>query len=255
MINDEITEQKKFVFDIAYLSECGGRPVNEDSVAVECGQNDILILVADGLGAHGGGDIASKIAVDTAKKEYAETDRLTSKNIYEIFRKIDDAIVIKQTEEVKMKTTLSCVLFKNNRVYLAHLGDTRIYSFKFGKIFFTADHSVAYEEVMKNKGTLNDIRKNSNRHILKAALGVGKIRPPDISKQRIKPNLSVLICSDGFWEYVNEDNMREALESTESSREWLEAMMKYHSEKTDEFNDNYSAVCVRIKKKFKEKKN
>ena len=247
LIKDARFKQNKFDFEISYISEQGGRPVNEDSIVIEHTEENILLSVADGLGAHGGGDIASKIAVDIAKEEYMKITKLKPMNIYNIFQTIDDAIVAGQTDRVKMKTTLACVFCKYKWVYAAHLGDTRIYTFKNDKeTYLTVDHSVAYEEVMKNNGTLDDIRRNPNRHILKAALGVGRIRPPDIFKQRIRDNLSVMICSDGFWEYVNEDEMLEALSNTTTAHDWLEAMLKCHSEKADEFNDNYSAICLRI---------
>lgn len=247
LIIDEKIEQKKFVFEISYISEQGGRPVNEDSVAVTDMGDSILLSAADGLGAHGGGDIAAKIASDVAKEEYMKITTLKAAAIHNIFQTIDDAIVAGQTDKLKMKTTLACVFCRHNRIYAAHLGDTRIYTFKNGKeMYFTADHSVAYEEVMKNHGTPDDIRKNPNRHILKAALGVGKIRPPDMFRQKIKNNLSVLICSDGFWEYVSEDEMLESLANTTTAHDWLASMLKCHSEKIDKFNDNYSAICLRI---------
>lgn len=247
LIKDEKFEQSGFAFEISYLSEQGGRPINEDSIVVQQTGENILLSVADGLGAHGGGDIASKIASNIAKEEYMKITKLKPKIIHNIFQTIDDAIVAEQTDDLKMKTTLACVLCRYKWIYAAHLGDTRIYTFKNDKeTYLTADHSLAYEEVMKNHGTLDDIRRNPNRHILKAALGVGKIRPPDIFKQKIRDNLSVLICSDGFWEYVNEDDMLEALTNTTTAHEWLEAMLKCHSEKADKFNDNYSAICLRI---------
>lgn len=250
LIKDEIIEQNKYVFEISCISEKGGRHINEDSVVVEHTENNILISVADGLGAHGGGDIASAIASDTAKEEYPKIPKPNPKNIYKMFQTIDEAIVAEQTDELKMKTTLACVLCGHKWIYAAHLGDTRIYIFENDKeIHFTVDHSAAYEEVMKNHGTLDDIRKNPHRHILKAALGVGKIRPPDIFKQKIRKDLSVLVCSDGFWEYVNEDEMLETLKNAAAAHEWLEAMLKCHSEKADEFNDNYSAICLKIIKK------
>lgn len=247
MIKSEIFKQNSITFDISYISEQGGRVVNEDSLLVQHSDEHILLSVADGLGAHGGGDIASKVACEVIEKEYPKIIKPNSKNICKLFQAVDDAIVAKQTDKVKMKTTLACVLFRNRYMYAAHLGDTRIYTFKNdSKAYLTVDHSVAYEEVMKNHGTLDDIRKSPNRHILKAALGVGKIRPPDIFKQKIKTNTSMLICSDGFWEFVNEDEMLEILANTKTSHDWLERMLKLHSEKADTYNDNYSAICLRI---------
>ena len=254
LIRDEKIEQSQFNFEISYLSEQGDRPVNEDSLVIEHSDENILLSVADGLGAHGGGDISSKIATNIIKEKYMKIAKPKAKIIHNIFQYVDDAIVAEQTDELKMKTTLACVLCRHKWIYAAHLGDTRIYTFKNGKeTYLTVDHSVAYEEVMKNHGTLDDIRKNPNRHILKAALGVGKIRKPDMFRQKIKNNLSVLICSDGFWEHVNESEMLDTLKNTATAHDWLEAMQKCHSEKADSFNDNYSAICLRIIKKQRRK--
>lgn len=234
-------------FDISYISGRGGRQVNEDSVLVRHSNEFTLLAVADGLGAHGGGDIASSVACEVIDRGFPEIVKPNAKNICNLFQNIDDAIVAKQTDEVKMKTTLACLFVKNKYMYKAHLGDTRIYTFKNGnEANPTADHSVAYEQVMKNHGTLEDIRKCSDRHILRAALGVGKIRPPDVSRQRIKADTALLICSDGFWEFVNEQEMSDTLMNAATSVEWLEQMLMIHSEKVNAYSDNYSAICLRI---------
>lgn len=171
-MQDEIIKQGKFAFELSYISEQGARPTNEDTVLLSHGEAGTLLAVADGLGAHGGGDIASRIASEVAEEEYMKGEKITKKSVCGIFQRIDDAIVAKQTDELKMKTTLACVFLGGGHMYAAHLGDTRIYTFKNSKeLCVGADHSVAYEEVMKNHGTLEDIRQNPNRHILKAALG------------------------------------------------------------------------------------
>ncbi len=247
MIRDEKILQNKYAFEISYISETGGRPVNEDSVAVSYNNENIVISIADGLGAHGGGDIASKIASDIAEEEYMKICKPNRKDINRIFERIDSEIVDNQTDEIKMKTTLACALCRKKWMYAAHIGDTRIYTFENGKwTYLTADHSFAYDEVKKNHGTLDDIRKNPNRHILKGALGVGRNSSPDVFRKKIKSDLCILICSDGFWEYVNEDEMTDTLNNTSTSHEWLEAMLKCHVKKTDIYNDNYSAICLKI---------
>lgn len=244
LICNELIEQKEFIYDISYICERGGRPINEDSVLVENDNKSILIAVSDGLGAHGGGDVASKVAIEIARDEYMKSGKIKKKDIHRIFQNIDDAIVDRQTENIKMKTTLSCVFLHDKLMYASHLGDTRIYVFD-NKMHFTADHSVAYEK-FKNRDGINDIRNNPKRHILTAALGVGKIRPPDTFKRKIKGELSVLVCTDGFWEYVNEAEMLNSRRNTTNAREWLESMLKCHLNKADTFNDNYSAICLRI---------
>lgn len=246
MIKDDVIKQSKWIFDVSYISDKGGRPVNEDSVAVEHNDKMTLISVADGLGAHGGGDIASEMAERVLKKEIFCDKKFNFKRIDDVFESINEEVIQKQTDEIKMKTTLACMILTNKHMYAAHLGDTRMYIFENNKFIHTADHSVAYDEEMKKGGTLDDVRKNPNKHILKAALGVSRIRPPDVLKRRIKENTSILICSDGFWEYVNEDEMVETSTKSSNVHQWLEAMLKCHYKKVENFNDNYSAICLKI---------
>ena len=172
-IKDERIDRGRYAFDISYVSEKGARPVNEDALLIGHSEDRILLAAADGLGAHGGGDIAAQTALAAVREEYMKAKSLRAKSIYNIFRLADSAVTEKQTDSVKMKTTLSCVLIRNKRLYAAHIGDTRIYTFKNNRdIYITADHSAAYEEIMQKGGSRDEIRSHPNRHILNAAVGV-----------------------------------------------------------------------------------
>ena len=72
------------------------------------------------------------------------------------------------------------------------------------------------------------------------------MHPPVRAAHKVEKGLAVLICSDGFWEYVNETEMQETLCNSSDSRGWLEAMHACLKEKVGEYNDNYSAICLKI---------
>lgn len=236
-------------FDIALVCEKGERPVNEDTVAVEQGDGAILFAIADGLGAHGGGDIASQTAIQAATETFLRLRWPSVKALWREFQNINDAVLGRQDENIQMKTTLACVLYRRKRLYLAHVGDTRVYIFREGKITgVTADHSFSYDEVMREGGTLDDIRRNPHRHILRAALGVKGSHRPDTAHIRATPGLALLLCSDGFWQYVDEHDMQETFSDDADAAEWLARMLARHAAKAERFHDNYSAICVRIRK-------
>lgn len=246
MISNERFESDNVSIDAAFLSDVGKREVNEDSLAVGLKDGTFYAMVADGLGGHGGGDIASETASEIINDNIASLRAMTPRSLDDLYERIDLKIIEKQSEEVKMKTTLALITVRNHRICASHIGDTRIYIFRNGDIdYISRDDSEAYLSAFLGDGTLDDIRKNPNRHILSAALGGGKIRSPDIYTTSLRSKTAVLICSDGFWEYVDEDDMLELLYKTSSSEEWLTEMMKLHNQRATEFCDNFSAICLR----------
>ena len=242
---------RKYIADTACISERGGRIVNEDSVLYILKEKKMLFAVADGLGAHGGGDTASHTAVNTAENMFINNSyKMSPRGICRLYSMINKSIYQKHTDEIRMKTTFACLETRKDKLCISNLGDTRIYCFYNNKLEeMTADHSVSYEEVMKNGGDLNDVRNHPQRHILNAALGVEKSRCPDIYMRRLKEGQAFLICSDGFWEYVYEDEMIDRLRYSKNAKTWLSGMMKLHQRRAEEYHDNYSAIAIIIKRK------
>lgn len=254
VINESVVYNNKFIIDMAGITEKGGRNINEDSILHILEKEAFMLAIADGLGAHGGGDIASGTAISVAGNMFNREKRSVAfKSVYNLYQEINQAIYAKQTDEIKMKTTFACLIAKKHRISISNLGDTRIYSFENEDISeITVDHSLSYEEVMKNGGTLDDVRNHPKRYILNAALGVSRMRRPDIYKRALKDSQAFLICSDGFWEFVYESDMTECLKTSGSSNEWLQKMIEIHHKRAYEWHDNYSAIAVKIIKLKKE---
>lgn len=249
-MNNKKIAYNKYELDISWISEKGERPVNEDSVCVAENEKVIMCAVADGLGAHGGGDVASLTALESAIESCVKYKRLSYGKLIKIFDEMNKSVVSKQTDEVSMKTTFAGIFFSGRKIYLSNIGDTRFYIFDDGELkCMSVDHSLSYEMVMSQGGTVNDIRNHPQRHILTSAIGVEYLRKPDIYMNKIKETQAYLICSDGFWEYVCEDEMILKLKDTVSSDDWLNQMLKIHNENAAKWHDNYSALCVRINKK------
>ena len=234
----------------------GGREYNEDSGTFGIREGCCYAVLADGLGGHGNGDVASETAVRTIKEcieRWPEKKALTKEEIEDWFAKANQNVVALQTAECKMKTTLSFLYIdeKAGRANLAHLGDSRIYHFEEGKcVFCTFDHSVSRMAVLAGEIEWDDIRFHVDRNRLIKAIGKAEtvsVESDEISLDR-RSNHAFLLCTDGFWEYVTEDEMEDTLREAESPLDWLKMMRKYIKKREKEDNDNNSAIAVWVTK-------
>lgn len=236
----------------AYISECGGREINEDSVFVRSENGRLAAVVADGLGGCGQGKTASEAAVKTISENF---DKVTSLNIgqmNEVLEQANQSILACQTRTTKMKST--AVVFaadiEKRRYIWAHIGDSRLYHFVNGRIASqTKDHSVSQIKVEMGEITEAQIRSDTDRSRLVRALGV--------DEEKIKPSVSLiysvkkkddvnafLLCSDGFWQYVLEEEMEETLLRSNSPDEWLNKMQNMLLSRLCSGADNYSAIVL-----------
>ena len=129
----------------------------------------------------------------------------------------------------------------------ANVGDSRLYAFKDGRIVFQSiDHSVAQMCVDCGEITPDQIRDHDDRCILTRSLGGKQYVGVDTVVAYNDDYDSLLICSDGFWEYVYEDEMCEARKTSQTPQQWLEKMRKCREDKVGMDNDNNTAVVVII---------
>ncbi|MCM1039201.1 MAG: protein phosphatase 2C domain-containing protein [Ruminococcus sp.] len=234
----------------------GGREYNEDSGMLGIADDCCYAVIADGLGGHGNGDIASQTAVSTIKEcmqNLPEQKELTKEEIETWFHKANRKIVEMQTAECKMKTTLAFLYVdeKAGKANLAHLGDSRIYHFEGGRyVFCTFDHSVSRMAVLAGEIAWDDIRFHVDRNKLLKALG--KAETVDAESEEIildrEKDHAFLLCTDGFWEYVTEEEMEKTLQMAESPADWLKRMRGYIEQRAGESNDNNSAIAIWVTK-------
>ena len=233
----------KYLYDT--YSHIGSRRSNQDSYAVCIGENGFAALVADGLGGYSGGELASKICIETVENAFEKTDNFSldvaiteaNENILQMQQELDNA----------MKTTAAAVWIGKKETVFANVGDSRLYAFKDGRIVFQSiDHSVAQMCVDCGEITPDQIRDHDDRCILTRSLGGKQYVGVDTVVAYNDDYDSLLICSDGFWEYVYEDEMCEARKSSQTPQQWLEKMRKCREDKVGMDNDNNTAVVVII---------
>lgn len=231
---------------IAYseYTDVGGRKNNEDSLTVAVGEQGYLFVVADGLGGHDNGEEASAIAAESIKYSF-EREGAAFDPERAIVR-ANELILKKQAEEKSsMKTTVTLAWVGEHRTYLAHVGDSRIYAFDGERIVYQSlDHSVSQMAVTAGEIRPTELRSHSDRNKLTRALGVSEDVRPYVYMLDNSEYTGLLLCSDGFWEYVYEEEMLASVKSSEEPRKWIDELRKLHDGRARGGHDNNTAIAV-----------
>nr|WP_218883650.1 protein phosphatase 2C domain-containing protein [Burkholderia guangdongensis] len=242
----------------ASLTDPGGRSRNEDSLGEWSSERLYYCVVADGAGGHGGGDVASRIVVDTvlADLRYLTVAELppTGERLVSALLHANDNILEEQTHgDVAVRDMRStAVLLAIDRdcgtAAWAHCGDTRLYCFRDGRIRAqTRDHSMVQQMVDAHLLTAEDARHHPRRNVLFSALGTRD--GLDVAGLggtfALDERDALLICTDGLWEYVDEAFMLAALSHAATPAAWLDALAaRVRASVTKANHDNFSAFAV-----------
>ncbi len=236
--------------EYSLFTDCGNREVNEDSIAFAEKNGTYCFVLCDGLGGHGKGDLASKFVTEFVI-EYFKFSRNADIFFTDVLDKAQNGLLVEQKRigaRFEMKTTATVLVICGNKYRYAHIGDSRIYCFKKGKVHErTIDHSVPQMLVMAGDIKEKHIRRHPDRNKLLRVMGVewenNKYEVSDVGE--LHNGDAFLMCTDGFWEPVTEKEMCKALKKTENSDAWLAHMVetaRKNSEGTD--MDNFSAIAI-----------
>ena len=192
----------------------------EPEEATEAEERGRLFVVADGMGAHGAGEVAARIAVDTIVDIYYSGEgggdaedslRYAVERAHEVIRETsrDNA------EYHKMGATLTAMAMIDDRVYVAHVGDTRAYMVRKGELHqLTDDHNWAGEQL--RKGAITKVHANTHprRKVLTRALGQTPQVEVDTVTESIEPGDVFLLASDGLYDTLSETEIERVLLDT-----------------------------------------
>jgi serine/threonine protein phosphatase PrpC len=246
--------EAKIVFETATLSAPGGRLANEDSLGCRVSKGAGCWALADGLGGHRGGEVASRLAVDAVLSSFDENSAITEEALSSHLARANRAVLDKQAAEpelLHMRTTMVALIASSSAAMWAHAGDSRLYWFRGGKIHEqTLDDSVPQKLVSAGEITAEQIRFHEDRSRLLNSLGA---REQVIASQRQTPgplqaNDAFLLASDGFWECVTEPEMEDDFRSAANANAWIGKMEARVKERAGVDHDNYSAIAVRVLK-------
>lgn len=175
-----------------------------------------LAIVADGMGGHEGGQDASRIAVDTIQQVFASSsDTNPQAALTEGFREAHRQIhqfAAKHPDLRGMGTTATAIVLLANQLYFSHIGDSRLYLIREGRISrLTHDHSYVSRLVESGVISSEEAEVHPQRHILTAALGTGQEFSPESPEQPIPLQAGdvLVLCTDGLWGMLNDQEVRD----------------------------------------------
>lgn len=228
----------------AQYTDIGGRSCNEDSVR-QCDRGgNLCLVVADGLGGHGSGDRASGAVCRTVCDGFDGS--VSAAALEALLQQAHLAVTAMQTAQCAMKSTAVVLAVGGGHAAWAHAGDSRLYHFHSGKrVFQTRDHSASQIAVMMGEITIDQIRFHEDRSRILRALGQEGALKVQTGEEPLAPgNHAYLLCSDGFWEYVLEEEMEEDLRLAKDSDDWLARMRQRITQRAAADHDNHTAAAV-----------
>lgn len=196
------------------------RKNNEDSLfPTSSGESDggVVLMVADGMGGHVAGEVASRLAVNAAaSNDLDPADRVAAGN-----RAIREEVAREPTLE-GMGTTMTLVELGDQVARLGHVGDSRAYLFSAGELHqITHDHTVAAEYVAQGKISAEEAATHPQRHMLTRTLGLTRFVNVDEAELALEVGDRLLLCSDGLTEMVSDEAISETLgEGTPDDVAW-----------------------------------
>ena len=243
------------------------RQNNEDCIGFDSALG--LLVLADGMGGHLGGEVASSLSVDSIIKASQhhlpsiKTGQIDSETgfslesicLQDAIEHANDLVYRKSTEQAELRgmgTTLVVLMFYDNRFSLAHIGDSRCYRFR-NKQFeqITKDHSLLQELVDRGFYTPEEAKKSLNKNLVTKALGIDPTTTPDVQEDLVMKNDIYLLCSDGLSDLVEDEDISLTIQRFSDN---LEEAAKQLITKANQNGgkDNISVILCRINEDFSE---
>lgn len=234
------------------FTDPGGRSVNEDSVRAVEKDGNYCFVVCDGLGGHGKGDEASSVVADKMTECFLDfgTDADYIQKAIEISH---DLLLQEQKNRnaiMQMKTTIVVMTVVDNVARWGFIGDSRLYHFEKSKLIErTVDHSVPQMLALIKEIKEKDIRFHPDRNRLLSVMGTKwDSAPYEISEpHKLKKNDIFILCSDGFWEFIDEKNMKKIIKHNSEPEILLSKMIEEIRKNGQNAEmDNFSAVLIKV---------
>ncbi len=200
------------------------RPINEDSFYLP-EVNEPFCAVADGMGGHNAGEVASATAIRTFAEAMRQSGKVNATAIHEAVLKANAAVYDEAKRDVSkygMGTTFTALVADGRRIHIAHVGDSRAYLLHEGAISrITQDHTLVEEMVSKGLITEREARIHPKRNLITRALGTQENVEVDLIQLDVRKDEVLLLCSDGLSNYVSEHDM---LRIVTGEGEWQEKL-------------------------------
>lgn len=244
------------------------RPENEDAIGTypQIG----LAVLADGMGGHQAGEVASRMAIDMVTRHFAETflketerKRKGDLSVLDVAMEVNavyDAVQLANNaihemararpECAGMGSTLVIAIFYEDKICVGHVGDSRLYRFRAGELSqITEDHSVIQELVSRGLLTMEEAKVTVGKNLVTRALGVEATVEPDVAEHPAAEADVYLMCSDGLNDMLSDDDIQNILrEHSDDLSRAVDHLVAQANERGGA--DNISVILTRANKKF-----
>lgn len=231
-----------------------GRVRNNNQDFVLCEENAVgcfpnLFIVADGMGGHNAGDMASRLCVAKVQEQIRITDKKTPVGVFEeAVKTANDSIrqcASETPEFAGMGTTMVAATVLDDVAYVVNIGDSRLYRMSEDLRQITVDHSLVEEMVQSGEIRKDEMRTHPNKNIITRALGTDETVRPDCFEIRVRQGDVLLLCSDGLTNMLEDSEMEEILRENKND---LEQAGRTLVERANEAGgkDNISVILVRL---------
>jgi serine/threonine protein phosphatase PrpC len=241
--------------EVALLSDRGGRTYNEDACGHWHSPSHLCCVLADGAGGHGGGDIASRLAVQELISRFSMQPSSGAAELDQLLRLTNDALIgqrVPGTPRQDMHSTVVCMVvdFARHRVHWAHCGDSRMYWFRGARLLDrTRDHSLVQSLVDSGVLSIEQMRNHPKRSELRSALGLAP-EALEVSAaeglDEVQAGDVFLLCTDGLWEYLDDELLESTLAAAANPGAWIgelaASVRQAASHKSS--HDNFTALTV-----------
>jgi len=249
--------------DVAGLSDIGlQRKHNEDAIDFDASAG--IMVLADGMGGHQAGEVASEIAVLSIladlqfhfKKKFQFLNRQKKEAETQVIHKAvhrTNALIynISQSQPrfTGMGTTLLVSVFSKNKVFVGHVGDSRLYRLRHQQFeLLTEDHSIVQAQINCGWMTPEQAKLSSSKNLVTRALGLGEEVELTLNSFEVEVDDLYLLCSDGLTDFVADHDVAFILNQPENLQTMAKNLIQLTLQQGGK--DNISVILVRVKKLF-----
>jgi PPM family protein phosphatase len=254
------------VLEVASCTDPGMvRSHNEDSIAADPANG--LLVLADGMGGYNAGEVASGMATTVIVTEMQQA--LAAMRPYDIDQRTNQEVAARLVREQVLKantsifqaaqsqpqyagmgTTLVTCLFYDNRVLVAHLGDSRLYLLRDARFRqVTRDHSLLQEQIDSGLLTADQAKNAQHKNLVTRALGIDPSVEPEIHEYPVRPGDIYLLCSDGLCDMVDDEDIGMTLTALGGNLK-MAAQHLVQMANDNGGRDNVSVILVRVLREY-----
>lgn len=229
------------------------RSHNEDAGGIYYNTyGQVLAIIADGMGGHKAGDVASQMAATEVQEKWQNSDKLnspedTEKWLSNAISEINDSIyqhALQHEACQGMGTTIVIAICMDEFITLAHIGDSRCYLFneEVGLKQMTEDHSLVNALVQSGQISKVDAQYHPRKNVVLKALGTEQHAVADVKTLSLDKDSKLLLCSDGLTDKVVDNELAEIIQSSEEMNDSAQALINLANERGGE--DNISLILI-----------